>query len=121
MINKTIQASCHSKGYDDKELYGAYKIFFGTLVSEPRLKIINFLRKRKANVSQITKELNMGQTSVSHNLKRLKVCGFVNSEKENKFRYYSLNTETIGPLMERIDKHMTKHCIHILKNTREAN
>ena len=43
MINKTIQASCHSKGYDDKELYGAYKIFFGTLVSEPRLKIINFL------------------------------------------------------------------------------
>lgn len=116
MINDNILKSCGNKGYNKEELYGAYKIFFGTLVSEPRIKIINLLRKKKANVSQIVKELKMNQTSVSHNLKRLKTCGFVKSEIVKKYRYYSLNKDTIHPLMNIIDKHMTNHCIQILKD-----
>ncbi len=108
----------HHKGHQikEEEIYKAYKIFLGTLVSEPRLKIINTLRKGKKNVSQISKELKMNQTSVSHNLKRLKTCGFVKSEINKKFRYYDLNKETIKPLMNLIDKHMSLHCIHILRN-----
>src|SRR3989339_550272 len=114
MINKSILKSCHSEGFDEKEVYGAYKIFFGTLVSESRLKIINLLRKGKKNVSEIIKELNFDQTAVSHNLARLKMCGFVSDEISGKFRYYKLNEETIKPLMLLIDKHMEKNCIHIL-------
>src|SRR3989339_2160069 len=114
MINKSILKSCHSEGFDEKEIYEAYKIFFGTLVSEPRLKIINLLRKGKKNVSEIIKELNFDQTAVSHNLARLKMCGFVLDEINGKFRYYKLNEETIKPLMLLIDKHMSKNCIHIL-------
>ena len=115
MINKTILKSCHSEGFSEDELYGAYKIFFGTAVSEPRLKIINLLRKGKKNVSEIMSELKMDQTSVSHNLARLKQCGFVKSEIEGKYRYYKLNEETISPLMEIIEKHMSQYCIHILR------
>ena len=114
MITKTILRTCHSEGFSEEELYGAYKIFFGTLVSEPRLKIINLLRKGKKNVSEIMNELNMDQTSVSHNLARLRKCGFVISEVENKFRYYSLNSKTIKPLMDLIENHMSNYCIHIL-------
>ena len=105
----------HHHGFDEKELYGAYKIFFSTLVSEPRLKIINLLRKEKQNVSEIMNELNLDQTTVSHNLRRLKQCGFVKIEVSGKYRYYSLNKETIGPLMDIIGKHMSRHCIHILR------
>jgi ArsR family transcriptional regulator, cadmium/lead-responsive transcriptional repressor len=115
MINKNILTSCHKEGFKERELYCAYKIFFGTLVSEPRLKIINILRKGKKNVSQIMEELNIDQTSASHNLARLKTCGFVKSEIEGRFRCYSLNHETIKPLMDIIDKHMSKNCIHILR------
>lgn len=115
MINKNILKSYHKEGFQDQEIYGAYKIFFGTLVSESRLKIINLLRNGKKNVSQIMDELKMKQTPVSHDLARLKQCGFVNSEIDGKFRYYSLNEETIKPLMSLIDKHMSQHCIHILK------
>jgi|SRR3989338_6814677 len=115
MINKTILKSCHAEGFKETEVYGAYKIFFGTLVSESRLKIINFLRKGKKNVSEIAAELGADQTSVSHDLSRLKQCGFVVSEVDGKFRYYKLNEETIKPLMDLIDKHMNKHCIHILR------
>ncbi len=115
MINKTILKSCHSEGFSNEELYGAYKIFFGTLVSESRLKIINLLRDGRKNVSEIIAELNADQTSVSHDLTRLKKCGFVVSEIKGRFRYYSLNEKTIKPMMDIIEKHMSGNCIHILR------
>ena len=63
----------------------------------------------------------MNQTAVSHNLERLKKCGFVKSKIEGKFRYYELNEETIKPLMEIIEKHMSCHCIHILRENKKLN
>ena len=95
-------------------LYEAYELFFGTLDNLNRLKIINLLRKRDKNVSQISKELNFNQTTVSHNLKRLEKCGFVKVEKKGKLHYYSLNKSTIKPLMNLIDNHMDAHCKHII-------
>ncbi len=118
MINRNILNSCHAKGFGEDELYEAYKIFFGTLVSESRLKIINLLRSGKKNVSEIASHLKMEQTQISHDLARLKQCGFVRSETDGKFRYYKLNDETIGPLMSMIEKHMSKYCIHILHDIR---
>src|SRR3989344_2341178 len=94
MINKSILKSCHAEGFEEEEVYDAYKIFFGTLVSEPRLKMVNLLRRGKKNVSEIAAELGADQTSVSHDLSRLKQCGFVVSEVDGKFRYYKLNEET---------------------------
>ena len=116
MINKYILKECCDKyGFSEEELYGAYKIFFGTLVSEPRLKIINLLRTGKKNVSEIMGALDMDQTAVSHNLARLKQCGFVKSEIDGKYRYYKINEETIKPIMHLIEKHMSLYCIHILR------
>ncbi len=115
MINKNILKSCHSEGFSESEAYGAYKIFFGTLFSESRLKIINFLKKGKKNVSEVINELKADQVAVSHDLARLKRCGFVLSERKGRFVYYKLNEETIKPLMDLIDKHMGQFCIHILR------
>lgn len=115
MISKNILEKSRKKGYNKEEVYDAYKIFFGTLVSESRLKIINLLRNNQKSVSEIMSELNMDQTSVSHNLARLKKCGFVEMEIHGKFRYYKLNRKTIKPLMDLIDNHMCQHCIHILE------
>ncbi len=115
MINKLILKECCEHGFTKEELYVAYKLFFGTLVSEPRLKIINLLRAGKKSVSEITSSLKMDQTLISHNLARLKKCGFVISEIEGKFRYYRLNDKTINPLMDIIETHMSKYCIHILR------
>ncbi|MEK6844487.1 MAG: metalloregulator ArsR/SmtB family transcription factor [Nanoarchaeota archaeon] len=115
MISKNILEHAHHQGFNEQKLYEAYKIFFGTLVSEPRLNIINLLRKNRKNVSEIMLELNMDQTSASHNLARLKKCGFVISEIKGKYRYYKLNEKTIKPLMEIIEKHMSQYCIHILR------
>ncbi len=114
MINKSILRQAHKHGFNEEELYESYKIFFGTLVSESRLKIINLLRKGRKNVSEMMDELGMGQTAVSHDLARLKRCGIVSSELEGKFRYYALNEETIKPIMGLIEEHMWQYCVHIL-------
>ena len=84
MINKTTLHQCHKDGFNEEEIYGAYKIFFGTLVSQSRLRIINLLRNGKKNVSEIVKELKVEQTLVSHDLARLKKCGFVNVKIDGK-------------------------------------
>ena len=115
MINKNILKSCCKEGFVEDEVYSAYKIFFGTLFSDSRLRIINLLRKGEKNVSEIISELKGEQTAVSHDLKRLKECGFVEIEVKGKFRYYKLNGKTILPLMDLIDKHMAGNCIHILR------
>ncbi|MBI1935767.1 winged helix-turn-helix transcriptional regulator [Candidatus Woesearchaeota archaeon] len=115
MITKAILKDCRKEGFDEEEIYGAYKIFFGTLVSHPRLRIINLLRKGRKNVSEIVEGLGAKQTAVSHELARLKRCGFVDMEVDKKFRYYKLNEKTIKPLMGLIDAHMSKNCIRILR------
>lgn len=115
MISKTILNHAHHAGFGEEEVVEAYKIFFGTLVSESRLKIINLLHKGRKNVSEIISALGMDQTAVSHDLARLKQCCFVAVEVEGKFRYYCLNKETIKPLMVLIDKHMAAYCVHILR------
>ncbi|MBI2507628.1 helix-turn-helix transcriptional regulator [Candidatus Woesearchaeota archaeon] len=120
MINKNILNECYKEGFKEEELYDAYKIFFGTLVSEPRLKIINLLRNGRKNVSEIIEESNMDQTLVSHNLSRLRLCGFVKSEIDGKFRYYKINDKTIKQLMEIIEEHMSQYCIHILRAIKEV-
>ena len=119
MISKNILEHYkhkHHEHFSEDEIYDAYKIFFGTLFSQSRLKIINLLRKGKKNVSEIMLEIKMNQTAVSHDLSRLRQCGFVDVETDGKFRYYKLNEETIKPLMALIDQHMAEYCIHILHN-----
>ncbi len=119
MIYNNILQISNKEGLKENEVYEAYKIFFGTLVSESRLKIINILRKGKKNVSELMNELKIEQTAISHDLSRLRKCGFVNVIVDGKYRYYELNKETIKPLMDLIDRHMGDYCVHILHDSKD--
>ncbi len=92
----------------------AYDIFFTSLANENRLQIINTLRNKDHNVSEICKATGFEQTMVSHNLKRLERCGMVTPKKNGKFRIYSLNKKTIRPLMELIDHHIQHNCCKLV-------
>ena len=94
MHNQYLLEHAREHGLSEDELNATYKIFFGTLISESRLKIINLLRDGERNVSEIIKELNMDQANVSHDLARLKRCGFVLVEAKKQYRYYKLNEKT---------------------------
>ncbi len=96
----------------------AYRLFFGTLANKSRLTIVNALRQKPLCVTDICKTTSFEQSMVSHNLKELEYHGMVFMEKRGKFRYYSVNEQTIKPLLELIDKHMRQYCCKILEGTR---
>lgn len=89
----------------------SYKRFFTTLGNESRLAIIHYLAKEGSqSVSQIVTGTKLEQTAVSHNLKTLLSCQFVHLKPNGKERVYSVNQETIKPLLALMDKHVSKFC-----------
>ena len=86
----------------------SYKLYFKAFSNKTRFEIIKLLRKGPRNVSEICKELGFEQSRVSHNLKCLESCGFVNTEWSGKNKIYCLDKEYIIPILNDIDAHI-KH------------
>jgi len=86
-----------------------FKIFMDTLSNSNRFRMVMSLKKPK-NVSQICSELKLNQTTVSHNLQRLLDCGFVFYRRNGKEKIFSLNKETILPLVKLIESHTHCYC-----------
>ncbi|MBI2107459.1 helix-turn-helix transcriptional regulator [Candidatus Woesearchaeota archaeon] len=61
------------------------------------------------NVTEICKDLNFEQSRVSHNLKCLEACGFVNSKWKRKNRIYYLDKKHILPILDNVDRHIEKY------------
>lgn len=98
----------------------SYKRFFVTLGNESRLKIIHYLSdKGPQNVSQIVKGTKLEQSAVSHNLTRLLSCQFVHLKPNGKERVYSINEETIKPLLALMDKHINEFCNHTCEKCKQ--
>ncbi len=96
----------------------AYRLFFTTLAHEKRLQILNAIRKKPLNATEIGKMTGIEQTLLSHHLQILVHHGMVFVEKRKQFKYYSLNQETIQPLLWLIDAHMKQYCCKILEGKR---
>ncbi|MBD3354741.1 metalloregulator ArsR/SmtB family transcription factor [Candidatus Woesearchaeota archaeon] len=88
----------------------AYNMFFETIANKTRLAILEALQKKPMSVTDICKSINQEQSKVSHNLKLLTECHFIDVKQKGKKRIYSLNKETIIPLMDLVKKHVEKYC-----------
>ena len=86
----------------------ALRFLFQAVSNEYRLRILNLLRKGPRNVTGISEALEVEQTVVSHNLKCLTFCGLVSVQQFGKERLYSLNTETVEPLLVAGDRHIER-------------
>jgi len=93
-----------------KLMQSAYDRFLRTLCNKTRLSIIQSLRDNQKNVTQLTDELGIHQTSVSHGLKRLLDCGFVHVTQNGRERVYSVNEKTIKPLLGLMESHIENYC-----------
>jgi DNA-binding transcriptional ArsR family regulator len=87
-----------------------YHIFFGKLANELKIKILTSLKNKKKSVQELTKDLNIEQSKLSHALASLKTCNIVKVKQSGKKRIYSINKETILPILKLIDKHEKKFC-----------
>ncbi|VVB83856.1 Bacterial regulatory protein, arsR family [uncultured archaeon] len=87
-----------------------YNIFFTNLANPLKIGIILSLRVKEKNVSELVEDLEVEQSKISHALQSLKSCNIVNMKQKGKERVYSLNKDTILPILELIDKHAAIHC-----------
>jgi len=93
-----------------------YRLFFNAFSNDTRFEIVRLLQNgHPKNVTEICKSLGFKQSRVSRNLKCLIDCGFVNVERNGKQRIYSLNKETIYPMIGLIDRHIQKYQRHLVK------
>jgi len=88
----------------------AYHIFFKNLASPVKTQIINSLKNSEKSVNDISIELNLEQSKVSHALANLRFCNIVNVKQVGKNRIYSLNKKTIVPILKIIDGHRNVSC-----------
>ena len=88
-----------------------FGLFFQALANPTRIRIIHYLKNAKSgrSVSQICRELSLEQTQSSHALRCLAFCGLVSSARNGKSIIYTLNSETILPLLDIVEAHLRKY------------
>lgn len=95
--------------------------FFGVLANSTNQLIISALRRgEEKSVTQLVIATKLEQSTISHALKRLSDCRFVNVQQIGKQRFYSLNKETIIPILELADNHAKKMCPSCSKLTADG-
>lgn len=91
----------------------ALSLFFQALSSPNRVGILNVLRKGPKSVSEISEAVGLEQTAVSHNLKCLSFCGLVTFQRLGKTRIYSLNRETVEPILLMGERHISQYASNL--------
>ncbi len=91
----------------------ALSLLFKALSNLYRVSILDALRTGPKNVGEISESLGLEQTVVSHNLKCLTFCGLVNREIVGKTRVYSLNRQTVEPILKIGDKHISRYASNL--------
>ena len=88
----------------------SYNTFFQNFANRTNLEIIFLLQNGQMNVSSIVEKTGFEQSSVSHNLKKLTECNILIVESKGRERFYSLNKDTVQPLLKLVHKHVEKNC-----------
>lgn len=81
---------------------------FKALGDNTRLKIVEALIEKDANVNSLVVMLGMTQSAISHQLKILKLNGIIKSERKGKEVYYSLDDSHIETIVRSVIEH-TSH------------
>jgi len=87
-----------------------YHIFFSNLSNPLRISIITSLKDKEKSVTELSRELKIEQSKISHALASLKGCKIVDVKQDGKQRIYSLNKKTIVPILNLIDRHASTFC-----------
>jgi len=73
--------------------------FYSLFSDSTRIKILITLILNEMCVNDLSKLLDINQTTISHQLKILKASGLINCYRKNKFMFYSIKEEYIKNTM----------------------
>lgn len=84
--------------------------FFETLGTKLKISLLFQLKEKPLSVSELSKNLHQERSKVSHALISLLECNFISVNEVGKNRIYSLNKNTILPLLNLVERHMKNYC-----------
>ncbi len=73
---------------------------FKAMSDENRLKILELLREREYNASELLEEMDFGQSTLSHHMRILLSAGIIRARKNGKWTYYTLHKKTYEEMIE---------------------
>lgn len=76
--------------------------FFKALADPSRLKIVGLLAQQELSVEQLAAMLDLRPSTISHHLSRLSKIGLVEARAEGYYSIYSLQTDVLRGLSERL-------------------
>jgi len=79
--------------------------------NKTKLRIILVLENGPLSVNEITDRVKSEQSRISHNLRKLLQCHILNVKQKGKQRIYSLNSETVVPILKIVKRHIKKNCL----------
>jgi ArsR family transcriptional regulator, zinc-responsive transcriptional repressor len=94
--------------------YVSHKLLLKAMANETRFAMISLLKERPFSVGEICEKLGFEQSRVSHNLKCLMDCGFVNAEQDGRNRIYALDDKTVRPMLQLMEKHVDRYKQHLV-------
>ena len=89
----------------------SYNNFFMNFATQSKFDIIMALRDGPLSVSQLAEKLGEEQSAVSHNLAKMSGCHVLDVKQDGKQRIYSLNKDTVIPMLEIVERHVKCCCI----------
>jgi DNA-binding transcriptional ArsR family regulator len=84
--------------------------FFTNLANPTRLATLELLLEKPMSVKELATTLEQEQSMISHNLKPLLQCNLISIKRQGKKNIYTVNEETMRPILGAIENHAQKFC-----------
>ena len=84
--------------------------FFTNLANPTRLAALEQLMEKPMSVNELATALGQEQSMISHNLKPLLYCNIIAIKREGRKHIYTVNEETMRPILGAIENHAQKFC-----------
>lgn len=79
-------------------------LFLSCIADPTRFAILNALANGDACVNDLVEMTEQSQSNISHHLKQLRECGFVQYERVGKSNLYSLATPTLQKFLQTVEE-----------------
>ena len=98
LLEKTKQDAIR-KFMPSQEVLILLASYFQAYSDPTRIKILSALSMSEMCVNDLSRLLNINQTTVSHQLKLLRTLGMVKYRRDGKIIYYSLSNTNVNDIM----------------------
>ncbi len=94
-------------GKGGEDIISDVAVFLKIFSDKTRIRLLNLLLKGEMNVGELSQQMHMSQSAISHQLRVLRHNNLVTARKDGKNVYYSIYDEHVKLLLNQCIVHVT--------------